>query len=132
MGLLVIHILCILNKTKLTEPLTLIVQSVCSLLACLATKSHLTSLADLCFSLSLSVFQGSGVHVKGLHAKLLTAACYLLRDAGVEEGGPGPKWEGRVPRCPGPGLGYPNNPHTLTTPSCRDLRTVHSVFHENI
>ena len=26
---------------------------------------------------------------------------------------------------PGPGLGAPNNLHTLTTPSCRDLRSEH-------
>ena len=112
MGQLVIHILCILNKTKLTEPLTLIVQSVCSLLACLATKSHLTSLADLCFSLSLSVFQGSGVHVKGLHAKLLTAACYLLRDAGVG-GGARSKMGREGTSVPRPGPRVPQQPsHT--------------------
>ena len=51
--------------------------------------------------------------------------CCVLRECGGGGGGES-KREGRVqgvPWCPGPGLGGPNNLHTLTTPSCRDLRT---------
>ena len=53
------------------------------------------------------------------------SVCYLLRECGGGRGGGWSRKRGGAggTLVLGPGPGAPNNLHTLTTPSCRDLRT---------